>query len=49
MQLHLEFAALIAAFAADKIDYRETLIQMKASAARPQDLADIVKLKDIDR
>jgi hypothetical protein len=28
---------------------RDTLIQMKASAARPQDIADIAKLRDIDR
>jgi hypothetical protein len=28
---------------------RETLIQMKASAARPQDIADIAKLREIDR
>jgi hypothetical protein len=28
---------------------RATLIQMKARAARPQDLADIAKLQDLDR
>lgn len=28
---------------------RDTLIHMKASAARPQDLADIAKLRDLDR
>lgn len=28
---------------------RDSLIQMKAAAARPQDLADIVKLREIDR
>jgi hypothetical protein len=28
---------------------RDTLIQMKASAARPQDIADIAKLREIDR
>jgi hypothetical protein len=28
---------------------RDTLIQMKARAPRPQDIADIARLKDIDR
>jgi len=28
---------------------RDTLISMKASSGRPQDLADIQKLKDLDR
>jgi hypothetical protein len=28
---------------------RDTLLAMKASAARPQDIADIVKLRELDR
>jgi hypothetical protein len=28
---------------------REALIEMKAASARPQDLADIEKLEDLDR
>jgi hypothetical protein len=28
---------------------RDSLIQMKSSAARPQDIADVVKLRDLDR
>jgi hypothetical protein len=28
---------------------RDSLIQMKSSAARAQDIADIVKLRDMDR